>query len=222
MTKKCTICDVEKSIDEFHKKSSNKDGYRSNCKKCSSEYNQKIKDKMKEYNKDYRAKNKQALKEKKKKYYNDNIEYFKEKNKQLRKNLGPKKKSEYSKKYEDKESTKEKRRNRAKERMDSDPFYKLKSYIRKRILYSLKSSGYLKQSKTEQILGCSIEYFKEYIENKFQNDMTWKNQGKWHLDHIKPIALAKDEVELLELNHYSNFQPLWAHDNLSKGKKFES
>jgi hypothetical protein len=222
MIKKCSICSVEKSISEFHRKSSSSDGYRSNCKKCSSDYNRNRKNIMKEYNKDYRNKNKEVLKEKKKKYYNDNVEYFRVKNKEIRDKLDPKKKSEYSKKYEDKESTKEKRRKRVKERMTNDPFYKLKSYIRKRILYSLKSKGYLKKSKAEQILGCSIEYFKEYIENKFQNGMTWGNQGEWHLDHIKPISLAKDEIELLELNHYSNFQPLWAHDNLSKGNKFES
>lgn len=132
--------------------------------------------------------------------------------------MDPKKKSEYSKRYEDKESTKEKRRKRTKERLDNEPLFKLKSYIRKRILYSLKNHGY---SKKKEILGCSIDEFRKYIEEKFQNDMCWENQGKWHLDHIKPTSLAKDEHEILELNHYSNFQPLWAHDNLSKGNRFE-
>ncbi len=40
------------------------------------------------------------------------------------------------------------------------------------------------------------------------------------MDHIKPISLARTESEVIELNHYTNFQPLWAKDNLSKGKKY--
>jgi hypothetical protein len=49
--------------------------------------------------------------------------------------------------------------------------------------------------------------------------MTWENQGQWHLDHIYPISLAKNEQEVIKLNHYTNFQPLWAKDNLTKHNK---
>lgn len=51
--------------------------------------------------------------------------------------------------------------------------------------------------------------------------MNWSNQGIWHLDHIKPISLATTEEEVIALNHYTNFQPLWAEDNLRKGNKYE-
>ena len=50
--------------------------------------------------------------------------------------------------------------------------------------------------------------------------MNWDNRDKWHLDHIKPISYAKDEKEIIELNHYSNYQPLFAKDNLAKGNKY--
>jgi hypothetical protein len=221
MVKKCTTCSIEKELNEFHKKSSSKDGYRSNCKSCSKEYNRNRKEKQSQYNKEYRIKNRETLKNNKKIYYQENIDYFKDKNRESREKMDPKRKSEYSKKYESKYSTKEKRRKRAKERLDTEPLFNLKTYIRKRILYSLKNDGYSKKEKTEEILGCSIEEFKKYIESKFQSDMNWGNQGKWHLDHIKPTSLAKDEAEMLELNHYSNFQPLWAHDNLSKGNRWK-
>ena len=49
--------------------------------------------------------------------------------------------------------------------------------------------------------------------------MSWENAGQWHYDHIYPVSLAKDEEELIRLNHYTNFQPLWAEDNLRKGSK---
>jgi hypothetical protein len=49
--------------------------------------------------------------------------------------------------------------------------------------------------------------------------MTWENQGKWHIDHIIPLSSAKTEKEMYKLCHYTNLQPLWAFDNLSKGSK---
>ena len=75
------------------------------------------------------------------------------------------------------------------------------------------------------ILGCSFDFFKKYIESKFEDDMNWSNHGqssvekRWQLDHIVPISLAKNEYEIIKLNHYSNFQPMWESDNKSKGNR---
>lgn len=68
-------------------------------------------------------------------------------------------------------------------------------------------------------LGCSIPEFKTYIENKFVDGMSWDNHGEWHLDHIKPLASfdLTDRSQLLIACHYTNYQPLWAIDNLKKG-----
>jgi hypothetical protein len=58
-------------------------------------------------------------------------------------------------------------------------------------------------------------------EKKFKPKMSWNNYGKWHIDHIKPCCsfnLSKSE-EQRKCFHYSNLQPLWAKENLSKGKK---
>lgn len=55
--------------------------------------------------------------------------------------------------------------------------------------------------------------------------MSWGNYGDWHIDHIIPLSLAKTEEETYKLCHYTNLQPLWAKDNLTKGNKliqFES
>jgi len=78
-----------------------------------------------------------------------------------------------------------------------------------------------KSKSTKDILGCSIEEFMIYIEKQFQSNMTWDNhtQFGWHLDHITPLSLAKTEEDLYRLNHYTNFQPLWWYDNLSKSNK---
>jgi len=79
-----------------------------------------------------------------------------------------------------------------------------------------------KKSSYNQILGCSILEFKSYLEQKFEPGMTWQNQGKWHIDHIKPLSLANSINDIHILNHYINLQPLWASDNLKKKRnKYE-
>ena len=50
--------------------------------------------------------------------------------------------------------------------------------------------------------------------------MTWENHTThgWHIDHVKPCAvfdLSKPE-EQKKCFHYTNLQPLWAKENLSK------
>lgn len=51
--------------------------------------------------------------------------------------------------------------------------------------------------------------------------MNWNNHGLydgelnygWDIDHIIPLSSAKTEEELLELNHFSNLQPLCSKVN---------
>jgi len=107
----------------------------------------------------------------------------------------------------------------SKTRRLNDPVYKLSVTIRNLISGSIKKLGYKKNSRTFVILGCSYEDFKSHIEKQFKLGMTWENHGKWHLDHILPVASAITEEDILKLNHYTNFQPLWAEENIRKGKK---
>lgn len=76
--------------------------------------------------------------------------------------------------------------------------------------------GYRKSSKTFDLLGCSFELLKEYIEQQFKDGMSWENHGKWHIHHKILLSWAKNEEELKELCKYTNLQPLWTEDNLSK------
>lgn len=72
-------------------------------------------------------------------------------------------------------------------------------------------------------LGCTIPELKKYLESKFQTGMTWENQGSWHIDHIRPLVSfdLTDRAQFCQAVHYTNLQPLWARDNLVKGKKWE-
>lgn len=53
--------------------------------------------------------------------------------------------------------------------------------------------------------------------------MSWDNYGMygWHIDHIKPCSSfdLSNPAEQKICFHYTNLQPLWAKENLSKGKK---
>lgn len=75
----------------------------------------------------------------------------------------------------------------------------------------------------QELLGCDLEYFKEYLEKLFKPGMSWGNWGEWHLDHIKPlVAFSLDfRPELLSACNYRNLQPLWGTDNCSKGGRYE-
>jgi hypothetical protein len=106
-------------------------------------------------------------------------------------------------------------------RKQEDPIFRLSLNIRARIKAYFKCKGIShKLSKsTQEMVGCSPKELREYIENKFVDGMSWDNYGAkgWHLDHIIPLASAKDKEEIIKLNHYTNLQPLWATDNLKKG-----
>lgn len=75
-------------------------------------------------------------------------------------------------------------------------------------------------------LGCTIPEFVDYIERRWTAGMDWSNWGVhgWQLDHIRPLAsfdLTSADACKRAL-HYTNYQPLWAADNLRKGAKWDS
>ena len=124
-------------------------------------------------------------------------------------------------KQKNRKSLREKELIYRKERMASDPFYRAKVDARNLIRKAISKGGYSKKSRTEEILGCSFEQFKEHIESQFMENMSWSNRSEWQIDHIIPISFAKDEGELLLINHYTNLRPLWTIDNQLKSDNIE-
>ena len=71
------------------------------------------------------------------------------------------------------------------------------------------------------MLGCSVEDFKDHITAQLRDGMTWENFGQWHIDHIVPLKYGTPTLEdTIERLHYTNTQPLWAADNMSKGSRY--
>lgn len=226
--KKCSKCKIEKELIDFNKNKAQKDGCQNHCKICIKEYKIKNKEKNKEYKKEYskkyHLKNKEKINEVSKKYYLNNKEIIKKKyqikKKQYYLNNLDTIKENYKKWYiENKEIRNQYNREYQKNRRLNDNLFRLKCNIITSIGKSFRRNGYSKKTKTFQILGCTYKEFKYHLEKQFTKGMSWDNQGEWHLDHIYPVSLAKDEEELIRLNHYTNFQPLWAIDNLKKSNK---
>lgn len=106
-------------------------------------------------------------------------------------------------------------------RSSVDINYRMARNLRSRFSQAFKN-GY-KGGIAVRELGCPIGEFKLYIENQFQNGMSWDNYGLkgWHIDHIIPISHfdLENEMELKEACNWLNLQPMWGVDNISKGAK---
>lgn len=168
----------------------------------------------------WRQKNKEQIRTKRKKWEDLNQDKIKSYKQNYRK-YNKDKMNQYHKNYrkENKVKLLEKNRKREEEKRKNDIQYKLKSLLRHRLYLALK--GNFKSGSAVRNLGCTIPELKTYLESKFHPDMNWHNHGAWHIDHIKPLSSfdLTDRNQLLEACHYTNLQPLWAIDNLSKGAK---
>jgi hypothetical protein len=94
--------------------------------------------------------------------------------------------------------------------------------LRSRLSHSLKRNSKIKHSL--DYIGCTIQELKFYIEKQFTNGMSWDNYGKWHIDHIRPCASfdLSNHDEQCKCFHFSNLQPLWEKDNLSKNDSYKN
>ena len=102
-----------------------------------------------------------------------------------------------------------------------NPIRRLRSRLRARVGMFFKYKGYKKKNSTEKILGANWKTVESFMEAKFVDGMNWDNIGEWHIDHIIPLSSAETEQETIKLCHYTNLQPLWAFDNLSKGNSLD-
>ena len=100
----------------------------------------------------------------------------------------------------------------------------LRELIRSRTRSILRKKGFSKKSRFCEYIGCTELELIKHLEGQFKDGMTWENQGfmGWHIDHVIPLGSAKTVEEVYILCHYTNLQPLWREDNISKGNKMPS
>ena len=208
-SKICSKCKIDKPLSEYGKCAGCYLNVKPSCRKCRNlEY---IKDIPRV--KKYKDGNKEYLREYNKKWQIENKEYVKQ--------------SKLLYKSKNKDLINAYRREYTKRRRLEDSNFKLTCDIRTLILssYNRACSGeFNKSTSTEEIIGCTITEFIEHLQSLFTEGMTLENHGNceecWQIDHKIPISSAKTEEEIYKLNHYTNLQPLWRSDNLTKGCKY--
>ena len=208
--KKCAKCGEEKELENFSNNKAKKDGKCAYCRECYAAVNrswrQNNPDKDRSIHKKWKEKNPEHLRKKSLEQYYKHHEKNKERNRKWKK-VHKNKVNELNKEYHNK-------------KYHNDTNYKITRLLRGRFQKLVK--GIHKKNSVLDLLGCSVDELKVYLATKFADGMSWSNHGEWHIDHIKPCSKF-DLTKLSEQKkcfHYTNLQPLWAKENLSKNNKF--
>lgn len=170
-------------------------------------------------------KGKEVIKLSQKKYRIENKDKVKASQKKY---IQSEKGKKYYKIYRQSDEFKNKLNSQNRKRYSEDVSFKYKVTLSARLRAFYKSKNIKKTNSTLQIVGCTPEFLKEYLEKKFyphpetNEPMTHENHGiyGWHIDHRIPLDSAKTLEELERLCHYTNLQPMWALDNIKKSNKF--
>lgn len=200
-TKKCSMCNKIKNIDEFNIKIS-ENRYYSCCRKCDNirkqEYYKNNKEKVNAKHKEYRQteEGKEAGIRGSKKHKELNPDYMKN----------------YQKKYriDNIEKYRERHKMYEMERRVT-PKGKINNSISTGIYYSLINGKNGRH--WEDLVGYTLKELMNNLESKFINDMSWDNYGRkkggWSIDHIIPISSFN-----FESYNDDEFKKCWALENL--------
>jgi len=208
----CTLCGEEKPLDDFEIDKRKPEGHTYRCRKCASaakqgwvkaggeEYREKIatyreenRDKVLAGKRDEYARHSDKYKKYGKGYYLTHKEEY----------------VEYS------------RTKRKKQKGNSLAVLpdRLRVKTRRMLTY------YRANREGEKLIGCTTPEFRAHIESLWKEGMTWENYGAgklgevaWQLDHIVPISAfdLTDPEQIAKCFHYTNVQPLWWEENMSK------
>lgn len=215
MSKVCSRCNTERPLTEFGKSSSTKDGYRYDCKRCRTEYNQRTKEQKAEYNKTYYGAKREAILKQNAAYRERHTE-----------DIGQQRK-EYRSREHIREHIKQKNRDyletkkaRIKERRKTDKHFQLSEILRSKVHKMLRGQ----HTSYGDYIGCDIQTLRSWLEFNFDDNMNWDNLGMyWQVDHILPISLFNFDRELDKCVcfRWTNLQPLEKTLNREKSNKLE-
>lgn len=227
--KNCRMC---QSAHNKRYKKDNKENIDKNVKIYKENHIEEILEYQKEYGAKYRIENKNYIQEYKHNYDIEN----KDKNKFYRDNNKDKIQENL---LQNKHKRNKRQRKYQKNRLASDPSFKMRTYMSSHIFAALKSNGGSKQDQSiMDYLPYTIEQLKAHLEAQFEPWMTWKNHGKynrkiwidldpstwtWHLDHIIPHSFFPytdmDSDLFRDCWALSNIRPYSAKQNIIDGNR---
>lgn len=211
--KKCCKCKIEKDVYNFGNLKNTPDGLRYDCKDC---------------RKFYRENNKSNIQIKQKEYYETNKNDLLIRNKEYRAINFIKinnQRQTYRNKPEVKQHIKVKnkeylpiRKQNIKKLRQTNINFKMSEILRSKIHKYIKGE----KPNYQTIIDCDLEFFKKWIEFRFDKNMNWNNIGEyWQIDHILPIDAFNCSIET-DRNicfHWTNLQPLEKTENRNKSNK---
>ena len=193
---RCVGCSVEKPLDAFAKDGRRSRGRVSRCREC-----------QKAYFAAYYAKNRDAIAGRTAAYQRENkqIQQAAKKRWQSR----------------NREAHLASRRKWHAGKFETDIEYRLNFIARGALRRTLEAARRNNRQMGSAKLPYSPAQLKARIEMNFCPGMNWDNYGEWHIDHRAPIArlVRRGVVDPAVINALSNLVPLWAEDNLRKGKR---
>jgi len=192
--KTCSKCREIKPFSDYGKNRAKKDGLQARCKDCRKEYSANNRDKIAEYNKEYRANNSNKIKE-------------------------------YNQRPEVKEQYNEWQREQNKNNPQYSLSKKVSNETRRALLGVHTDMTPVAEQYGIKKVGLTTPQYREYIESLWTEGMSWDNygygEGKWTIDHIFPKSFfdLTDPELYRKCSYYTNTQPMWYVDNVSKGNK---
>ena len=198
--KECMYCENEKTIDNF---SIYRKKYNDYCNDCRPTH---LKEMKKKQNENYKIKNPDYQKNYKEAHRDEINRKAREKYKK-----DPTKKNESNKKY-----------------LKNNRNARLAANLRSRLSKALKDKN--KSKKTLEYLGCTSEFYKKYLEENWEEGMSWDNYGLkskknpyWEIDHTICLDAfdLEDELQLAEAANYLNTKPMWRDENIKKSNNLD-
>ena len=183
---------------------------------------EKNKEKILSAQKKYRDENRDAVLERKK-IWNSGLtkEYRREKYEKYKERIGIEKLRERSRMQNLKNKISGCTR-RWRDRKQKEIGYRIKNNLRRGISSICSRQGMKKSTRTQEAVGCDIDFLRKHLESKFKKRMSWDNYGSyWHVDHIIPCASFDHNIEshVKACWNWTNLQPLTARANLAKSDK---
>ena len=237
--KVCSRCGLEKILTDFYPNARYAGGYTARCRSCvkeaAKEWAASNPTRRREVRLDWNARNKKqkrlssaALRQRKLKEQGGAfLETDRERVRRWRANnpasAAATQARAYRKRCKEKPEAERARRALARQRMLKHPVrsiaYRLSAVVRS----AIKRQPVVKSQHMVDLIGCTVPQFMAHIAKQFRPGMSWHNWSRdgWHLDHIRPVSsfdLSKPDQQSLCF-HFTNYQPLWAPDNIRKGAK---
>lgn len=213
-TKTCSKCNECKSLDNFQFRKDN-GKYRNECKACKSKTNKQYRDNTQYTKGEKRLEvRREANKAEVKVCVSCNVSksldnYAFRTDTNSYRNQCKDCRNLYVKEVKKQEKHRKKQNERAQERRRTDPCFLINQRLRARLRKVLVSKKAKRQTEFYELLGCSCNEFKKYIEQQFVDDMSWELRN-FELDHKIPCAFfdMTDVEHQKKCFNYTNFQPL--------------